>query len=121
MLSSTLNILTRRQIEVKHLPLIGVELIEAAIEDRFRGTDELDDDAFPVGEVLVDRGVDRRELQREQDLGKEPLLGPLEPAARCRLGAAVERLVLEAIDDPVSSSAVSKLRWMIVQQSAYLS
>ena len=31
---------------------------------------------------------------------KEALLGPLEPAAGRRLGAAVERLVLQAIDDP---------------------
>jgi len=49
--------------------------------------------------VRVDRGVDRWQLQREQDLREEALLGSFEPAARRCLGAAVERLVLEAIDD----------------------
>ncbi|AIT82775.1 hypothetical protein JI59_25355 (plasmid) [Novosphingobium pentaromativorans US6-1] len=50
--------------------------------------------------MLVDRGIDRWQLQREEDLRKEALLGPLEPAAGRRLGAAVERPVLKPIDDP---------------------
>ena len=49
--------------------------------------------------MLVDRGIDRGQLQREQDLRKEALLGPLEPAAGRRLGAAVEGLVLKPVDD----------------------
>lgn len=49
--------------------------------------------------MLVDRGIDRGQLQREQDLRKEALLGPLEPAAGRCLGAAVESPVLEPIDD----------------------
>ena len=49
--------------------------------------------------MLIDCGIDRGELQAEQDLRKEALLGALEPAARRRLGAAVERPVLKTIDD----------------------
>jgi len=59
----------------------------------------LDDDTFVVGQMLVDRGIDRGQLQREQDLRKEALLGSLEPAAGGSLGAAIERPVLEPIDD----------------------
>jgi hypothetical protein len=48
--------------------------------------------------MLVDRGINRRQLEREQDLGKEALLGSLEPAARGGLGTAVECPVLEWVN-----------------------
>ena len=49
--------------------------------------------------MLIYRRIYGGKLEREQDLGKEALLGPLEPAARRRLCAAVERPVLKTIDD----------------------
>ena len=99
MLSSTLDRLSWRQVQFQRLALVGIELVQPPVEDRFRRTDQLDHDAFVVCQMLVDRGVDRGQLQREQDLAKEALLGPLEPAAGGRLGAAVERPVLKPIDD----------------------
>ena len=49
--------------------------------------------------MLVDRRIDRRQLHREQHLAEEALLGAFEPAARRRLGAAVQGAVFEPIDN----------------------
>ena len=100
MLSSTLDRLSRRQVQFQRLALVRIEFIETPVEDGFRRADELDDHTFVVRQMLVDRRIDRGQLQREQDLRKEALLGPLEPAARGCLGAAVERLVLKPVDNP---------------------
>ena len=100
MRTSALHVFPGRKVQFQRFALLGIEFIETPVVDRFRGTDQLDDDAFVVRQMLVDRGIDRGQLQREQDLRKEALLGPLEPAAGRRLGAAVEGLVLKPIDDP---------------------
>jgi len=99
MLSSTLHVFAGRQVQFQHLARLGIELIKPPIEDRFCRADQLHHHAFILSEVLVDRRVDRGQLQREQHLRKEALLGALEPAARSGLRAAVERAVLEAVDN----------------------
>ena len=63
MLSSALDVLAWRQVDFKLCPLVGAELPEATVEDRFRGRDELQHDRLAVGEVFLDRRDDGWQLQ----------------------------------------------------------
>ena len=99
MLSSTLDIFARREIDFEVGPFLGAQFGEPAIEDRFRGRDELENDRFALAEVVTDRRDHCRQLHAEKKLAEEALLCGFEAGARRGLGAAVERGVLEAIDN----------------------
>jgi hypothetical protein len=59
--------------------------------------------------MLIYRRIYGGKLEREQDLGKEALLGPLEPAARGSFGSAIERSILQWIDHTGKFQSVLKV------------
>ena len=59
MLSSTLHILARRQVQFQRLALVRIEFVETPIEDGFGRAHQLDHDALVVRQMRVDRGIDR--------------------------------------------------------------
>src|SRR3546814_18550136 len=81
------------------LPFLGAQFGEPAIEDRFRGRDELENDRFACTEVVPDRRDHCRQLHAEKKLAEEALLGGREAGPRRDLGAAVERGLLELVDN----------------------
>ena len=53
MWSSTLQELTRAQVNFQVRALVGREIAQAPIEDRFRGGDKLKTDRLPGGEMSL--------------------------------------------------------------------
>src|SRR3546814_2243089 len=72
------HIFARREIDFEVGPFLGVQFGEPAIEDRFRGRDELENDRFALAEVVTDRRDHCRQLHAEKKLAEEALLCGLE-------------------------------------------
>src|SRR3546814_8633712 len=62
-------------------------------------SDLLENDRFACTEVVPDRRDHCRQLHAEKKLAEEALLGGLEAGPRRGLGAAVERGILEIVDN----------------------
>ena len=63
MLSSTLHILARGEIDVEVGALVGRQFAQAAVEDRLGGADQLQHDRLIGRQMLFDRRDDGRELR----------------------------------------------------------
>ena len=99
MLSSTLDSLAGRKVELDLGTVLGREVGETPVEQGLGGRDQLDDDAVLRGQRLLDSGKQRRQLHRQQELAKEALFRALEARARRRQRQTVEGLALERIGD----------------------
>jgi len=100
MLSSTLNIFPRGEVDLESFALLVRQVGKPAVEHGLCRRDQLDDNSVPVGDRRIDRGQQAWELHRQKQLREEALLGPLEDRQGCGLGTGVERAPGLAVDDP---------------------
>ena len=98
MLSSTLHVLPRTQINFQVRALIRRELAQPPVEDRFRGRHQLENDRLSTGQVRLHRSDHGRKLHAEEKLAEEALLGGFEARSRRRLGPAVEGRIFDPVD-----------------------
>ena len=110
MLSSTLHVFPRGQIDLQRFAIFVREVGKPTVEHSFSRRDELDDHGVPLGNRGVDGWQQARELHRQKQLRKEALLGALEDRERCRLGAGVECPPGFAVDDPGSLQRIAQVR-----------
>ena len=99
MLSSTLHIVAGTEIDFQVFAFLIGKIGKAAIEHGLSGRNQLDDRGISLRQRSVDSRQQARQLHREEELGKEALLGSLENRQRGRLGTAVERVAAVLIDD----------------------
>ena len=100
MLSSTLDIFPRGQVDLESFPVLVRQVGKPPIEHGFGRRDQLDNDRMPVGNRCSDCRQQARELHRQKQLREEALLCPLKDRQRCGLRPGVERPASFAIDDP---------------------
>ena len=100
MLSSTLHIFPRGEVDLESLALLVRQVGKPAVEHGFCRRHQLDDNSVTVGNRRIDRKQQARELHRQKQLREEALLGSLEDRQRCGLGTRVERAAGLAVDDP---------------------
>jgi hypothetical protein len=99
MLSSTLDRLSRRKIDIERRALVCRHRREAPIEHCFGGRDQLDDGHMTLCQFLLDRFQQRRHLHRDEKLREEPLLRGFEARKGGALRLRVQRVTADAIDD----------------------
>ena len=78
MLSSTLDIFTRGQIDIERFAFFHAKVGKAPVEHGLGGRDELHDNRMIIAKRRFHRGDQARQFHREQELGKEALLGAFE-------------------------------------------
>ncbi len=100
MLSSTLDIFPRGEVDLESFALLVRQVSKPTVEHGLGRRDELHDNSMTIGNHPVDRGQQAWELHRQKQLREEALLGPLKDRQRCRLGTRVERAPGLAVDDP---------------------
>ena len=99
MLSSTLHIFTRGQLDIEPGALLGGQVGQRTVEHGFGRRNKLDDGAVAAREIVGDRRDQRWQLHRQQDLAEEALLGRFEDRQRRSLGAAIISRTAEAVGD----------------------
>ena len=100
MLSSTLHIFPRGEVDLESFALLVRQVGQSPVEHGLCRRDELHDNGMPIGDRRIDRGQQAGELHRQKQLREEALLGSFENRQRCRLSTRVERPSGFAVDDP---------------------
>jgi hypothetical protein len=93
------NDLAGRKIELDFGAVLDREISEAPVEQGFGGRDQLDDDTVVGGQSLLDRGEQRGQFHRQQQLAEEALLRAFKARACRRQRLTIEGLALEWIGD----------------------
>ena len=109
MLSSTLHIFPRGQVDLESFPVLVRQVGKPPIEHGFGRRDQLDNDRMPVGNRCFDCRQQARELHRQKQLREEALLCPLKDRQRCGLGPGVERAPGLAVDDPRGFQRIAQI------------
>lgn len=77
MLSSTLHIFPRGQVDLESFPLLVRQVGKPTVEHGLRRRDELHDNGMPIDNRRIDRRQQAGEFHRQKQLREEALLGPL--------------------------------------------
>ena len=94
------HIFARAEIDLEMLALLVGKIGKTPVEHGLGGRDQLDDDRVVVFQHVLDCRPEAGKFHREEQLGKESLLGAFEHRQRRYLGAAVERVAAVAIHNP---------------------
>ena len=78
MLSSTLHVFARGQVDLQRFAFLVRKVGKPAVEHGFCRRDQLDDNSLPIGNRRMDRGQQAWELHRQKQLREEALLGSFE-------------------------------------------
>ena len=100
MLSSTLHVFPRGEVDLESFAILVRQVGQSPVEHGLCRRDELDDNGMPIGNRRLDRRQQAGELHRQKQLREEALLGSLEDRQGCGLGTGVERPAGFAVDDP---------------------
>ena len=83
------HVFARRHVDLQIVPVRRRDLVEAALHQRFRGRDDLNDRGVSVGEVDVERLDQGWDGHGGEQVHEEALFGAFKGAAGCRFGHTV--------------------------------
>ena len=85
------HVLARGDVDLDVVPVLGRDLREPALHQRFAGRDDLDDGGMASLEIALDRADQRRRLHAGQQMAEEALLGGFEGGPRGGLRLRIQR------------------------------